>query len=514
MRRKVAIIGHVAGAPTAIPASDNPRQLDAFLRLNKYTRVLTDQRLLVDHIAYLKQMRGIPAHERFSVWEMYLCAALLLKSHLERHGCDVLLINVVDSDNQAEAMRGLAGFSPDIVVLSTTFILTTRHLVEAGRLIRSALPDTFIVAGGHHIFTTLMYMTEPEQAHYLCASQMNAFVNDVQGERTLLDLVRGWPDRLGEVPNLVWRAETGEVLHNRRVEENNDINDTLITFNSSFAGSVAHIRTARSCAFKCAFCSYPTIAGDLALMDLDHVVATVRQAKEAGVKAIFFVDDTFNVPRPRFEKLLERLVQADLGMPWYSFLRCQFVDHNLVRLMRRSGCQGVFLGVESGADQVLNNMNKGGASSFYSRGIKWLREEGIITVGAFVIGFPGETRATVQQTAEFIDTSGLDFYFLQPFYYLHHTPVYKVAEKYALTGKGLEWSHATMNASEACRLLDEVFLQVRGSVFVNPDYTLWEVAYLLSKGMSLEDIRAYRAVINEMTAAQMSRVASVGVQRI
>lgn len=508
---KVTIIGHITATPTVLSVPDNPDQLAALMRLHNYTRVLTNDRTLVDHIAYFKRLRGLPREVQFSVWEMYLCASLLLKSHLERFGSEVQLINYIDSDNREEAFGRLRAFSPDIVVLSTTFILTAKHLMEVGQLIRRYAPEVFIVAGGHHIFTALMYMSEAEQARYLTASKLDGFINDVQGEASLLDLVRRWPDHIGEVPNLIWKEPAGEVAHNRRVIETNDINGTLINFDQDCEGAVVHIRTARSCAFKCAFCSYPTIAGDLALMELDNVVKTLRQAKDCGVRAVFFVDDTFNVPRPRFEKLLERLVLTGLNLPWYSFLRCQFVDPKLIRLMRKSGCQGVFLGVESGSDEILKNMDKGGVSAYYRRGIQWLRDAGIVTVGAFVIGFPGETQATVLETAEFIERSGLDFYFMQPFFYLHHTPVHKTASKYNLIGKGLEWSHATMNAGEACRWFDHLFNKIRGPVFVNPDYTLWEVAYLLSKDFDLSDIRKYRSIINDLTVTQMGRYESYPV---
>jgi len=131
-------------------------------------------------------------------------------------------------------------------------------------------------------------------------------------------------------------------------------------------------------------------------------------------------------------------------------------------------------------------------------------------VGAFVIGFPGETRQTVDETAGFITRSGLDFYFLQPFYYLHHTPVHKMADKFKLRGKGLNWSHATMTSPEACRLLDQMFLGIEEPIAVNPDYTLWEVAYLLSKGLTMERIREYRTRVNRMTVAQMCQYGSPG----
>lgn len=507
---KVAVIGHIIPTPTSWPVPRDPARLSRLLRLYNYTRVCTDDGYLMDHIAYLKKSRGVT--DPFSVWEMYLCATLLLTSHLARNNVEVLMVNYIDSDNETAELERIRRFGPDVIVLSTTFVLSGKHLTQAAALLRQSLPDAYIVAGGHHVFTTLMHLDAQKQCEYLQTTGLDAFVNDVQGEQTLLELVRAWPEHPDRVPNLIWKDRNGAVKINPRRTENNDINSTLIDFSEIKPGDIVHIRTARSCSFKCSFCSYPTIAGALALMELENAVDTVRRAKAAGAGALFFVDDTFNVPQERFEALLDRLIQEDLRLPWYSFLRCQFVNEKLVRKMARSGCQGVFLGIESGSDKILKNMNKGSATRFYGPGINWLKDNGIVTVGAFLVGFPGETQSTVAETWEFIERSGLDFYFLQPMYYLHHTPVHNVAEKYGLVGQGLSWSHSTMDAQEACETLDRMFLGIQGPVFVNPDYTLWEVAYLRSKGMDLSAIKNYRGLINRMTASQMTRYATVAAR--
>ena len=60
-----------------------------------------------------------------------------------------------------------------------------------------------------------------------------------------------------------------------------------------------------------------------------------------------------------------------------------------------------------------------------------------------------------------------------------------------------------MNAHEACTLLDQLFLDISGPVAVNPDYTLWEIAYLLGKGLTMDRILDYRNTINQMTASQI-----------
>ncbi|MBT5415224.1 MAG: radical SAM protein [Rhodospirillaceae bacterium] len=509
-RLKVAIIGHVTPDANEIALPENPKLAAKLLQTHNFTRVVTPEGTLADHVAYLKRQRGIPNDEPFTLWEMYLCAGLLLSSHLRRNGFDTEVFNYIDSDNAQASYARLKDFGPDIVVVSTTFVLTKRHLGTIGKRLREAVPEAFIVAGGHHVLTTLLYMSLDQQAQYLEACKLDGFIPDSQGEAALLDLCRAYPDRLDQVPNLTWRDTRGAIHHNARAREDNDINDTLIEFDSSHEGSIVHIRTARSCAFKCAFCSYPTIAGELALMDLDNVMDTLHKAKDAGVSAVIFVDDTFNVPRPRFEALVDRMIDAGLDLPWYSFLRCQYTDAELIERMAKSGCAGVFLGVESGSDRILKNMKKGAIARFYRDGVAQLRDQGITTVGSFIIGFPGETEESVAETRSFIDESGLDYYFVQPFYYLHHTPIHKRAADYNLTGEGLFWSHDTMNWQTAINHINASFLEIENATFINPDYTLWEIAYLRSKGMSLDEIQGYRHTINAMTRDQMTRFGITG----
>ena len=502
---RVAILGHVTNAPNAIPLPKNAKRAAEMVNLYNFTRVATPDGRMVDHLAHLKSIRGIPESEGFTVWEMLLCSGLLLRSHLERHGFVVRLVNYIDSDNASCEFAALRDFDPDIVLISTTFVLSQRHLIDIGSQLKAEIPSAYLVAGGHHVFVSLRRMTTAQRAQYVLDSGVEAMVNDSQGEAAVLSICRAWPQPPSSVPNVLWRDPSGTVHENPAVPENNDINWTPIELGGIKAGEVVHIRTARSCGFKCAFCSYPSIAGGLTLMEHDKVIATLRAAKDAGVGALFFVDDTFNVPRKRFEILIDAMISEGLNIPWYSFLRSQYVDEALVGKMAKSGCKGVFLGIESGSNKILKNMKKGAAVDFYRRSIKWLRAANIIAVGSFILGFPGETEETVEATREFIESSGLEYYFIQPFYYLHHTPVHSRAAEFGLSGEGLFWTHSTMNWSQAIGHVNRLFLDIKNSTFVNPDYTLWEIAYLRSKGMSEAEIKAYRISINDLTRAQMAR---------
>lgn len=100
--------------------------------------------------------------------------------------------------------------------------------------------------------------------------------------------------------------------------------------------------------------------------------------------------------------------------------------------MKESGCEGVFLGIESGNNQILATMNKIASVEKYLEGIALLKEFDIVTYGSIIIGFPGETGETVQDTIGFIEDSGLDFYRAQLWYCEPITPIRKDRQKYQL----------------------------------------------------------------------------------
>ena len=119
---------------------------------------------------------------------------------------------------------------------------------------------------------------------------------------------------------------------------------------------------------------------------------------------------------------------------------------------------------------------------------------------------------TVRETKAFLNSSELEYCYLQPFYYLHNSPIHKLADQYGLTGKGLNWTHSTMNSSQVFNLLDELLFEVTGPTFANEEYAMWEMIYFLYKGYSKELYKDYRIMLNEMRREHL-RSKSAGTPR-
>jgi radical SAM PhpK family P-methyltransferase len=282
--------------------------------------------------------------------------------------------------------------------------------------------------------------------------------------------------------------------------ENNQLSENMVNWElfSQRVGNFAAIRTAISCPFSCAFCGFPEHAGPYQTAEVQKIEQELNcLEKIKKVKSILFIDDTFNIPAGRFKEILKMMLKQNFTFKWHSYFRCQFANKETVEMMENSGCEGVFLGLESGSEKILKNMNKQVKLDEYYRGIQLLKEHRIITYGNFIIGFPGETYETVEETLQFIKKSGLDFYRAQLWYCEPITPIWKEREKYYLKGESFEWNHSTMTASRAADLVEKIFLTLEKEAWV-PQYNFdfENIWHLKHRGMSIETIKNFLKAFN------------------
>ena len=202
-------------------------------------------------------------------------------------------------------------------------------------------------------------------------------------------------------------------------------------------------------------------------MDLDRLEAELDSMRALNdVQNVVFIDDTFNVPLPRFKDICRLMIKKNYQFNWFSYFRCGNSDKEAVELMAESGCKGVFLGIESGSQQILKNMNKAVTVEKYIKGVELLHRYNILTFDSFIIGFPGETRETVDETIAFIKESRPDYYRAQLWYCEPGTPIEHQRERYGITGDGFVWSHATMDSLDAMDHIDRLFLTINESVWL------------------------------------------------
>lgn len=432
--------------------------------------------------------------------ETFSAAISYLGSYLHRRGFTFDFVNAFHYEKEALAEK-LNGQNVLSVAVITTYYVFALPILEIVEFVRKYNPDVKIIIGGPFVFS--QYRTQAPAVYECLFESIDAdfYVISHQGEATLVKLLGALKNRLphDQIENIYYKAGKG-YRSTAMIRENNQLSEERVDW-SLFSGRVGEyvdIRTVISCPFSCAFCGSPAHSGEYQTLSAREIESELnRVAKIESLKGLSFIDDTFNVPPKRFKEILRMIKKNNYNFEWISNLRCQFADREMVELMKECGCRGVFLGIESGNDQILKNMNKAASVEKYLKGIALLKEYGIVTFGSFVIGFPGETHDTFRDTVRFIEESGLDYFRPHLFYFEPITPIWKARADYDLKGESFEWSHRTMDSKTAGDLIERMFLSVENAVWV-PQYNfdfdhLWRLRH---RGMNPEQIKEFLIAFN------------------
>jgi radical SAM superfamily enzyme YgiQ (UPF0313 family) len=169
------------------------------------------------------------------------------------------------------------------------------------------------------------------------------------------------------------------------------------------------VQTRRGCPLRCNYCSTGTIEGRaLRKRSPEQVVRWMARWVESGFTRFQFVDNTFNLPPSYALALCARLAEAGLPITWRSILYPAKLERKLVKAIAKAGCSEVSLGFESGCDDILKEMNKPFLSKDVREAVGMLSDHGIHAMGFLLLGGPGETRDTVEETLAFVSELNLD----------------------------------------------------------------------------------------------------------
>lgn len=439
----------------------------------------------------------LPGSRPLSLGQCFSAAVAYLGTWLHRR--DFSFDYVTSFQDQAvELSEKLEKENILAIAVITTFYVTALPILEIMDFIKKHNRTARIIIGGPFI-STQVRTQQPDALEYLFNTiGADVYVNSSQGEATLVDVIDAFKKKRPlERVNNIYYSEDGRTgwISTPLLKEDNKLTENMVDWKlfSEGVGEFVALRTAVSCPFSCAFCGYPQHAGEYQTADVRAIENELNALGEIGkIKDIHFIDDTFNIPVKRFKEILRMMINRKFKFRWHSYFRCQYADEEMVELMKESGCEGVFLGIESGSDQILERMAKKVKVRDYRQGIALLKKYGIVTFGNFIIGFPGETHETARETIRFIKQGELDFFRAQLWYCEPITPIWRHRDTYRIKGEGFQWSHKTMDFKTACDIIDEIFLTVDNPVWVplyNFDFdSIW---HLVHSGMEIPEVKAF-----------------------
>ena len=247
----------------------------------------------------------------------------------------------------------------------------------------------------------------------LAASPLIDFVARNEFDFTIREVAEGrdWSGIAG----LSYRDPAGNIVHNaeRPILENMDalpfvtpVYKRDLEIENYFIGYLKHpyisLYTGRGCKSRCTFCLWPQTVGGhrYRTRSVGHVIEEIAWAKQAfpQVKEFFFDDDTFTDDLPRAEAIAKEL--GKLGVTWSCNAKAN-VPRKTLQVMRDNGLRLLLVGYESGNQQILLNIKKGMHVDFARRFTKDCHDLGIAIHGTFIMGLPGETRETIEETIRF-----------------------------------------------------------------------------------------------------------------
>lgn len=362
--------------------------------------------------------------------------------------------------DRLELSKRLSQYKYRVIGISTTFMYNYDEIREVIDFVKRHTNSKVVVGGSR-----IKYAFDNNNFKVLKEIGADYYINSSKGESALLGIVeyeKGYKLKDFSVSNVAY-IDNDIVKYTKTELDNYKFGNCLVNWNlfrREIRSQVA-VRTAVSCPFNCKFCSHKTDAGPYEYMSVDKVIKELDQiASMPQVKRVLFTDNTMNVPQDRFEELLDKMIEKRYPFTWEAYVRCQFITDKIAKKMKESGCVLVRIGVESGSDFMLNQMNKQTTIAELKKGIKSLQKYGINVFSTFLVGFPGETRETVEETISFLKETEIESY-VQPWLNVGNAPINLEKDKWNIKGGIRDWSHKTMDFKTANQLSQYVMEQTK-----------------------------------------------------
>ncbi len=334
----------------------------------------------------------------------------------QQAGHSVRTVNLMTpADSRRLVIETVCTFSPEVIGISVRNIddqsaAQTRFLLDAVKPVVDACrrsSDSPVILGGAG------FSIYPQSVLNYLGADMGI---QGEGEGTFVTLLsyleRG--ESIPRLPGLYFsdgRPARSSAVHKVLDDYALPIPDPLLSTHPDFDTRNIWLpfQTRRGCAMGCSYCSTPAIEGRrLRKRSTASVTAALRRYVEAGISQIYFVDNTFNLPMSYAKSLCDAIIAAGIDFRWQAIVYPNFVDEELVVKMARAGCAQVSIGFESGDETILKWMNKHTDPGTVVRISNLFKANGIRQMGFLLLGGPGETRETVQNSIDFADRLDLN----------------------------------------------------------------------------------------------------------
>lgn len=318
-------------------------------------------------------------------------------------------------DRYAEALRDkehpvwkevtdvIKSYRPEVLGI-TVMTVKLASALRLAQIAKSLNQMTTVVAGGPH--ASLL----PKEL--LDSGNVDAVVRG-EGEETFQEIVQALEKGRRELRGVdgvsFWM--NGEVRHNKARERIKDLGalpfparHLLINRDLYEPEDFGNLITSRGCPYRCGFCSSPQIwTKRVRFRPAEDIIEEIKQIKATyGTSHFFFWDDVFTISKRRVRELCQGIKKEKLMIKWECITRANLIDDEVLKIMKRSGCTAVEIGVESGDQTILDYMQKDVTLEQIRSAAALLRKNKLFWSAFFMFGLNVETRESINRTMNFV----------------------------------------------------------------------------------------------------------------
>ena len=355
-----------------------------------------------------KEMEGMKTVARPPLGVCYL------KSYLNQNGHEARVFHQVE-ETDSELVRKVSEFNPQIAGFSTMSCVFDEGVDLAQRL-KQINPHVKTVFGGEHITGSFAEDQRYERGFFQesCGKEGIDYFIPFEGEKPLLNLVSGLETKTSEkdIKGIVFK-HNGKWEYTGQVPRVQDLDELPMPDRSDLpydkycsideSSDLEYMHTGRGCRFKCSYCATPVsnpgkVSANSAQRVLDEMEDRYRNH---GRTHFFFADELFTFDTQRVADICKGIKDRGLQgkIQYRIFARVDDVAKNRLdlQMLKDSGCNGLFFGVESMNDDTLRRLRKGTTPEMIEQAINRTYEAGIPVWASLMVGYPWETEEQLKQ---------------------------------------------------------------------------------------------------------------------
>ncbi len=336
----------------------------------------------------------------------------------EEAGAEVRIFDFVVSEySQSRLKAWMDAFSPDVVGSTSV----TMNFPQAAQILSEAkkiAPPVVTIMGGPHVSFYAQQTLEQYPGIDMIVIG--------EGEKTISELVPRMsdPDAWKEVPGIVFRNGEDVIATGRRefIEDLDSLpfpaRHLLSLSRYKALGFPVSIITSRGCPNLCVFCLGRRMVGrKVRHRDPGLVLDEIELLIKMGFHTINVADDLFTSNKKRVAQICDEIAKRGLKFEWTAFSRVNTINEETVRMMKEAGCNCISFGIESGNPRMLKRIRKGITLDQARHAAAICKKVGILAHASFMVGLPGETHETLEDTERFANSLDIvhGYHFLAPF---------------------------------------------------------------------------------------------------